>query len=229
MKTIILKYLTALIFINAVLFSQTKVPFMKHVSLYTGMGINYGITPDFNDYLIAAIPYSTSDSIKSFNAGVEFFGGIEADLSRTLSAGAEYSYYIRSLTYTYSPAVFDYTIISHQPYVKLNYVFRENRYNFKIGGAFGYHFQQLDNRINASVTDKYTSSGPSGRLDLTFTRRLSPNFFVYMSGFGFANFYGKLKDANGLPLKASNSNVEASLAGYGFGARLGVQFYIAKF
>ena len=48
---------------------------MKHVSLYTGMGINYGITPDFNDYLIAAIPYSTSDSIKSFNAGVEFFGG----------------------------------------------------------------------------------------------------------------------------------------------------------
>ncbi|HMT12836.1 MAG TPA: hypothetical protein PKA39_14585, partial [Ignavibacteria bacterium] len=74
------------------------------------MGIKYGITPDFNDYLIAAIPYSTSDSIKSFNAGVEFFGGLEADLSRSISGGIEYSYYVRSLTYTYSPAVFDYTI-----------------------------------------------------------------------------------------------------------------------
>ena len=227
--TIILKYLTALILINAVLFSQTKVPFKKHLSFYTGMGIKYGITPDFNDYLIAAIPYSTSDSIKSFNAGVEFFGGLEADLSRSFSGGIEYSYYVRSLTYTYSPAVFDYTIISHQPYAKINYVIRENRYNFQIGAAIGYHFQQLDNRINASTTDKYTSSGPAGRLDLTFTRRLSPNFYVYLSGFGFGNFYGKLKDANGAPLKAANSNVEASLAGYGLGARLGVQFYIAKF
>jgi hypothetical protein len=227
--TLFWKFITALIFINAVLFSQTKVPFTKHVSLYAGMGIDYGITPQFNDYLIAAIPYSTSDSIKSFNAGVEFFGGAEIDLSRNFSAAVDYSYYIRSLTYTYSPAVFDYSITSHQPYVKLNYVIRENRYNFKIGVSAGYHFQSVDNRINASTTEKYRSSGPALRLELTFVHRLSPDFFVYLSGFGFSNFYGKLKDENGNPLKAANSSVEADLAGYGLGGRLGVQFYIGKF
>jgi opacity protein-like surface antigen len=80
----------------------------KQISLYAGMGLDYGITPEFNDYLVAEIPYSTSDSIKSFNAGIEFFGGLEYEFSSTISAKLDYSYYIRSMSYSYSPAVFDY-------------------------------------------------------------------------------------------------------------------------
>ncbi|MCC7158658.1 MAG: hypothetical protein IT281_03880, partial [Ignavibacteria bacterium] len=41
----------------------------------------------------------------------------------------------------------------------------------------------------------------------------------YISGFAFGNFDGKLKDKDGNPLKAQN--VEATLKGYGIGARLG--------
>jgi len=49
---------------------------------------------------------------------------------------------------------------------------------------------------------------------------------VYLSGFAFANLYGKLKDENGDVLKAPNSNTEADLKGYGVGARLGILFNI---
>ncbi|MEO8513806.1 MAG: hypothetical protein ABI543_09615 [Ignavibacteria bacterium] len=215
-----------LVFFSGTVYSQKTVPFKKHLSFYTGMGINYGITPDFNDYLVASIPYSTSDSIKSFNAGVEFLGGLEQDISSKISAGIEYSYYIRGVNYVYSPAVFDYTITNHQPYIFVNFNFRKPNLHFKFGGAVGYHFQQMNNNVSSSTTLRYSSSGPSFRLSFTVLPKFSENFFVYLNGFAFLNQYGSLKDENGSVLKASNSTVEANLKGYGVGARLGILFNI---
>ena len=226
MKKSVFIILALLVLINLVVFTQTPEKFRKHLSIYMGMGVNYGITPDFNDYLIASIPYSTTDSINSFNAGVEFFGGLEYDLSSVISAGVDYSYYIRGLSYIYSPAVFDYTITNHQPYAFINYNFRKPNFYFKFGGSIGYHFQQLDNKVNNSTTLKYTSSGPSIRLSFTLLPKFSKNFYIYINGFAFANFFGKLKDENGNFLKASNSTIEANLKGYGVGARLGILFNI---
>lgn len=226
MKNKIFTFTAAFILINAALFSQTVIKQKKQISFFTGMGIQYGITPEFRDFLVGSIPYSTSDSIKSFNAGVEFYGGAEFDISKTVSAGVDYSYYIRGLSYVYSPAVFDYTITNHQPYLFVNYNLRKQKYNFKFGGSIGYHFQQLDNKINNSTTLKYTSSGPSFRLNVTFLPKFSENFYVYLGGFAFANMYGKLKDENGEILKAPNSTTEADLKGYGIGARLGILFNI---
>lgn len=226
MKKNILITAAVLFAFSTAVFSQTPVKVKKHLSFYTGMGINYGITSDFNDYLVASIPYSTSDSIRSFNAGVEFVGGVEQDLTQNISAGVEYSYYIRGLSYVYSPAVFDYTITNHQPYLFVNVNFRKPKYSFKFGGSLGYHYQQLDNKINNSTTIKYTSSGPSARLSFTFLPKFSENFYAYINGFAFLNMYGKLKDQDGNPLKAPYSTIEASLKGYGVGARLGILFNI---
>jgi hypothetical protein len=201
--------------------SQTTGKFRKVLSFYAGMGVDYGITPDFNDFLVASIPYSTGDSIRSFNAGVEFFGGIEYELSKTFSLRADYSYYVRSFTYTFSPAVFDYTITSHQPYLFGGYIMRYTNVDLKLCAGIGYHLQQLDNKINSSTTIGYSSSGPSIRAEVIIAPKLSKNFHGYLSGFAFGNFYGKLKDDSGNTLKAANSNTEASLSGYGVGARLG--------
>lgn len=203
------------------IYSQTVRKNKKQFSLYAGMGVDYGITPDFNDYLVASIPYSTGDSIRTFNAGIEFFGGAEYELSRTFSVKFDYSYYVRSLSYTFSPAVFDYTIIGHQPYIFVNYLIKKNNILFKFGFGAGYHFQKLDNKINNSTTIGYTSSGPSLRFEASFVPMLSKGFYAYLSGFGFGNFYGKLKDSGGNSLKAPNSSVEATLKGYGVGARIG--------
>jgi hypothetical protein len=216
----------SLFILNSSVFTQTPLKVKKHLSFYTGMGINFGITPDFNDYLIASIPYSTTDSIKSFNAGVEFLGGLEQDITSNISAGIDYSYYIRGLTYVYSPAVFDYTITNHEPYLFVNYNIRKPNLHFKIGGAIGYHIQQLDNKVSNSTTVKYTSSGPSLRLNFTFLPKFSENFYIYINGFAFLNLYGTLKDENGNFLTALNSTKEVSLKGYGVGARLGILFNI---
>jgi hypothetical protein len=189
------------------------------------MGLGYGATPDFTDYLRNEIPYSNSDSISTFNTGVEFFGGLEYEFSQKLSAKFEYSYFLRSLRYDYSVYVFDYTITAHQPFVYLNYtILQHPSYKLKLGAGAGYHFQNLDNNVNTTQTLSYTSSGPAVRLEASFTPKFSKTFWGYLSGFGYLNFYGKLKDENGNVLKPENSNAEASLRGHGVGVRLGFLF-----
>lgn len=211
-----------LIISGSAVYAQKQQAKKKQISLYAGMGIDYGSTPVFNDYLVAEIPYSTGDSIKSFNSGIEFFGGFEYELSKTISARLDYSYFVRSLTYYYSPAVFDYTITGHQPYLFADYMLKYPNFEFKIGAGIGYHFQQLDNKVSNSTTLTYRSSGPSIRGEIVFSPKLSNNLSGYLSGFVFGNFYGNLKDDNGNSLKAPNSDIEADLSGYGVGARIGV-------
>lgn len=224
MFKLIIKLLTAFIFINAVLVSQTKID--KKLSVYLGLGVNYGITQDFKDYLIASIPYSSSDSIKSFNAGVEFFGGSEYLIGKKISIGIDYSYYIRSLSYNYYQAVFDYNIINHQPYIILNYNLIHQKYSIKAGISAGYHFQKLENKVNPQTTLEYRSSGTSLRLMFSFMPKLSKNSFIYANGFAYLNLYNNLKDKEGNLLIAPNSNKTASLKGYGVGVRLGIAFLL---
>jgi len=217
-------FLIALIIAPAVtqcIYSQNDIKNKKTLSVYAGMGIDYGISPGFNDYLKDQIPYSNKDSIKSFNAAIEFFGGIEKELSKTISVKLDYSYYVRSLSYSFLYEVYDYTITSHQPYVFANYLFKYPNYNIKAGIGFGYHFQQVDNKVNPSTTLTYHSSGLGMRLEGVFTPRLSKNFWAYLGGFAFGNFYSKLKDSNGNVLKAENSTHEADVGGFGVGARIG--------
>lgn len=203
------------------IYSQSRIKNKKIISVYAGMGIDYGITPVFNDYLKDQIPYSNKDSISSFNAGIEFFGGVEKEFSENISVKIDYSYFIRSVSYSFLYEVYDYTITSHQPYIFMNYLFKTVNYNFKFGLGAGYHFQQVDNKVNPTTTLTYRSNGPGVRGEVVFSPKLSKNFWGYISAFGFGNFYSKLKDSNGNTLKASNSSTEADISGYGVGARIG--------
>lgn len=190
------------------------------------MGIDYGATPDFTNYLRNQIPYSNQDSIGYLHAGIEFFGGVERDISENISVKVDYSYFTRSVNYTYSFFVFDYTITGHQPFIFVNYLFRANQYRLKLGLGAGYHFQMLDNKINLTTTETYRSNGPAIRIEGTLSNRFTDKFWGYLSLSLFRNLYGKLKDENGNVLKPVNSNIEASLNGYGVGARLGFSFIL---
>src|SRR6478736_4644147 len=81
--------------------------YKKQISISAGMGVSYGTSPSFTTFLKETIPYTTTDSVKTFNIGVEFFGGIEFELSQKFSLRAEYSYFIRSITYTFGYTNFD--------------------------------------------------------------------------------------------------------------------------
>lgn len=222
-KNIIL-LLAAFILVDAALFSQTG--FKKKTYFYTGLGVDYGVTEEFNDYLIASIPYSTTDTIKQFNAGVNFFGGVERDLTPVISAAFEYAYYIRSFEYVYSPAVFDYTILNHQPNLLLRVNYRKPKFNMKFTAGAGYHFQIFRDKSSIANTVDYSSSGMSIKADLTFLPKFSERVMAYLNAYGFYNFYGKLKDSNSGTLIVPNSSKEVSLKGFGIGARLGILFTI---
>jgi hypothetical protein len=207
------------------IYCQSSVKSKKLWSFSAGMGLGYGAAPDFTDYLRQEIPYANSDSISSFNAGIEFFGAFECELTKNLSARLDYSYFIRSMRYEYFYFVYDYNITAHQPFLFINYRFLKGAgYNFRLGFGLGYHFQQLDNKVNDSLD--CTSNGPGIRAELIYSPKFSKQFWGYLSGFAYDNFYGKLKDSGGNALKPANSNLEAGLGGYGLGVRLGFTFYL---
>src|ERR1700674_2060933 len=74
--------------------SRTLKIHKKQLSFALGMGVSYGHMTSFNNYLKEVI--GVSDSVKSFNIGIEFFGGLEYELSKKFSLRLEYSYFIRS-------------------------------------------------------------------------------------------------------------------------------------
>src|SRR5437762_14044231 len=72
------------------------IKFKKKVSISLGMGISYGTAPSFRSYLLEVLPLS-KDSVRTFNVGIEFFGGLEYELSKKFSIRLEYAYFIRSI------------------------------------------------------------------------------------------------------------------------------------
>src|SRR5436190_11860315 len=90
---------SVLIFCVSSLHSQTDttkhIKYKKQISISAGMGVSYGTSPSFTSFLKETIPYTTTDSVKTFNIGVEFFGGVEFEFSQKFSLRAEYSYFIR--------------------------------------------------------------------------------------------------------------------------------------
>ncbi|MCX7878290.1 MAG: hypothetical protein N2510_06565 [Ignavibacteria bacterium] len=193
-------------------------------SLCGGMGINYGNTPSFNDYLRRELSFSSADSIKSFNTGIEFFLSGEYVLSSNFSAKIDYSYFIRSSNYTYQFYVFDHIIKIHQPYLFLNYVINKKRYSFRFGLGAGYHFQILENHISTTNLITYRSSGPSLRCEFTYKPLLSRRFSGLISAFIYGNLYNSLKAANGSYLVSNSSDEKVNLGGYGVGLRLGIGY-----
>jgi hypothetical protein len=191
-----------------------------------GMGIDYGSTPSYTDYLRNELPAGTGDSIKTFSTGVEFFGCFEYGLSPVVSAKLDYSYFLRSNHYTFAYYVFDYTIQSHRPYLMIFYKNSDKKFSFKFGAGAGYHFHMLENKVTTSNTLNYTSSGMSFKGEFIFAPKFSEKLETYISGFVYGSTASSLKDENGNLLKGTSTGKEVNPGGYGVGARLGLSFYL---
>ena len=222
-----------LIILIVILFIRTgndvygqKIVQKKNLSFSLGMGIVYLSSPSFTDFLKNEIPYFTSDSIKTYSAGVEFFGSLEYEYTKSISASFDYSYYLRSSNYTFSYYVFDYTITSHQPSIMVYYNLNYTGFKFKMGAGGGYHFHSLVNNINASNKESYSANGGSIRAEFMFAPALSNKLAAYVSVFYTGNFTSSLKNSDGVTLKSSSTGKEVNLGSYGPGARLGFTFLL---
>jgi hypothetical protein len=209
--------------LNQIVFTQSV---SKKFYLSGGMGICYGNSPSFTDYLRKEIPYSDDDTINSYNTGVEFFICTEYLLHKNISVKLDYSYFIRSTQYTYQYYIFDFIINTHQPYLYVNYVMKERKYRISLGAGIGYHYQLLENIISSNQTERYNSHGPSVRTEIIFSPSFSKTFTGYLTGFLYGNFYGDLKKSDGNYLKATGDSQNVSLRGFGAGIRLGVTFIL---
>lgn len=190
------------------------------------MGIDYHASPSYTDFIRNEIPYFTSDSIKTYSAGVEFFGALEYDLTKQVSGAVDYSYFLRSSNYTFTYYVFDYTITSHQPNLMLYYNLSYPGFKFKIGAGGGYHLYSLENNINGQGNASYSAGGPSVRIELLFAPVLSKKLAAYVSAYYRGNFSSSLKDPDGNILKSGSTGEEVNMSSYGPGARLGFTFYL---
>jgi hypothetical protein len=205
--------------------SQTKKKQSGLWLLSAGMGIQYSASPSFTEYLRNEIPGVTYDSIKTYSAGVEFFGGIEYTLNKNVSAKLDYSYYLRSSRYVFSPYAYDFTVTAHQPYLMMYYLHTQSNFRFKLGAGAGYHLGMLDFNESPYGQRTYKAGAFSFRGEFIFAPLFSDKVETYLSGFVFGTAGQKLKDDNGNILK-STTGKEVDLGGYGVGARLGLAFHL---
>jgi len=117
-----------------------------YISFSFGMGINYCNNNSLIDFIELRIPnYNTvpqNERFSQFSTGLEFFGGVEYQISRNFSIKGDYSYFIKSINISRFQN-YDYSYINHQPYIIFNYIIPKEYFFLKIGGGVGYLLSNL--------------------------------------------------------------------------------------
>ncbi len=196
----------------------------KALTLSLGMGVSYGNMSSFNNYLKELI--GVADSVKSFNIGVEFFGGIEKELSKTFSLRLEYAYFLRSRSYSSGIYSYDFFIHIHQPYLMANYLLKYRKFQIELGAGAGYHLAYLQSTQGQNNVVNYSSTGPAFKGEGIFSAYFSKSLRTYISGFVYGSTQSSLKDGSGNVLKSPQTNSEVNLGGFGVGVRLGISILL---
>ena len=198
-----------------------------YISFSFGMGINYCNNNSLIDFIELQIPdYNTipqNERFSQFSTGLEFFGGVEYQISRNFSIKGDYSYFIKSINISRFQN-YDYSYINHQPYIILNYIIPQEYFFLKIGGGVGYFMSHLTVKEFGYQQD-YSSSGVGLKLEGIFNAQISKNVASYLSGFITQSFQSDLKDGNDVVLK-SRDNSTVNLSSFGLGLRLGLEVFI---
>jgi len=190
------------------------------------MGVGYSNNPSLKKYIQYIIPdyssLSPSDQLSDFSSSLEFFAGVEKQVSKKFSLKAEYSYFIKSYNVSARPN-FDFTYRNHQPYLITNYIIPYEYFYIKLGAGVGYIISDLTVKQYVGEID-YTSTGVGLKLESVVNAQVSKSVAVYLSGFIINTIMQDLKDKSGLELITS-SNDKINLSSFGAGLRLGVEIY----
>lgn len=212
---------------------STVVSFQKqnknsnYISISFGMGLNYCNNPSLVKFIGLDVPnydYIPNDEkVSDFSTAIEFFGGVEFQITKDFSVKPEYSYLIKSFRIP-SNTSYEYDYNSNQPLVMFNYIFSQQNSYIKFGLGGGYSFNNFTRKLN-NTESLYTSSGAAIKFEGTFNAQLGKSAATYLSGFLLQTFSSDLKDNNGNYLSALN-NEKVNLGSFGYGVRLGVEIFI---
>jgi len=211
---------------NRVSFQQQNKK-LKYISFSFGMGINYCDNNSLIDFAELQIPnYNTvpqTERFSKFSTGLEFFGGIEHQLSRNVSLKADYSYFIKSVNISRFPN-YDYSYFSHQPFLTIYYIIPQEYSFLKFGAGAGYIISEL--RVKEfSLEKSYTSGGLGLKLEGILNAQISKNVAGYFSTFIIKSFQTDLKDGNNTVLN-NLKNEKVNLSSFGFGLRIGLEVFV---
>jgi opacity protein-like surface antigen len=184
------------------------------------MGLGYTTTPKFNDFVRNEVFNGLHDSVKSFSVGLEIFGGMEYELTKSFSLRLDYSYFFKSKTYYKSFYIFDYYYFIHQPFLMAQYNINHTNYRFDFSAGAGYQFGQLQRTLN-NTEYTYSTSGPAIRGEVRFSARFTERLNTYLSGFVNGAFLNTFQIQN-----SGQQTQDVSLSGFGLGIRLGLSYNI---
>ena len=196
-------------------------------SISFGMGVDYSNNPSLKKFIQYTIPqYNTlspSDQLSDFASGLEFFGGVERQISKNFSIKAEYSYFLKSYNVSVFP-LYDFSYVNQQPYLIFNYIIPHDFFYIKMGAGAGYILSKLTVK-QFGGEKSYTSSGLGLKIESVLNAQISKSVATYLSAYIYNTMLQNLKDSGGNELVSSNGD-KVNLNSFGIGLRLGVEVYI---
>ncbi len=199
----------------------------SYISISLGMGVFHSDNPSLVQFIELDVPnYSfipNNDKVSEFSTGIQFFGGSEFQIAKTLSIKPEYSYYIKSINIP-SNINYQYFYNSHLPMIILNYIFSQKNSYIKFGFGGGYLLSSFTRKERILESD-YSSKGAAIKFEGIFNAQIGKSSAVYLSGFLMKSFMSDLKNSNDAYLLNLN-NERVNLSSFGVGLRLGVEIYI---
>ena len=200
----------------------------SYTSISFGMGALYGNNPSLKNFIQYRIPdYSRltrDEQLSEFFTGLDFFGGIERQITKKFSIKGEYSYFLKSYNVKFY-SQYDFSYYSHQPYLMFFYVIPQEYSYLKIGAGTGYINSKLSVK-EYGTENSYNSNGFGFKTELILNAQIGRNFAGYLSGYLSKTFLSNLKDNNGKELLTNVTNETVNLSSLGAGIRLGVEIFI---
>jgi hypothetical protein len=191
------------------------------------MGANYSSNPSVITFMEGDIDFystiSPEEGFSTLEGGLEFFSGIEYQLSKNFSLKGEYSFLTKSFSISQFPN-YEYSYINHQPYLILNYIIPGDHNFIKLGGGAGYIITNFSAKRFGSES-KYQSSGFGIMGEAVVNLQISNNVGGYISGYTFKTFTGDLEDDSGTKL-VNNQSGNVNVSSFGIGLRLGMEIFI---
>jgi hypothetical protein len=199
----------------------------KYTSISFGMGAVYGDNRSLKNFIQYEIPnYSfltRDEQLSEFYTGLDFFGGVEKQISKIFSAKLEYSFFIKSYNVKLYPQ-YDFSYVNHQPGISVFYLIPQEYSFIKIGIGGNYIYSKLN--VKEFGTEKsYTSSGLGLKTEIILNTQIGKSFAGYISGYLTKSFLSNLKDDSGKQLTGATGET-VNLNSFGAGIRLGVEVFI---
>lgn len=203
----------------------------RYYSFSFGMGANYGNNSSLVSFIGSELPFyntlSINDVLSNFSAGFEAFAGAEFQIKKSLSLKVEYSYFSKSINSNARPEYqnYDFTYISHQPYLTAFYIIPQEYSYIKFGFGAGFLHSIFTEKVSSSEVS-YTSNGIGLKLNGILDIQISKNLAGYIEGYIDKTFQGDLKDDSGnLVINSRGDRVNVNLNRLGVGVRLGAEIF----